>query len=118
MRAAVKDVAKYFPTAIISGRSRDKVKLLSNCIYKESNQKLHTNKDLSFFFLQVYELVGLTELYYAGSHGMDIMTPVNLNGSTEDSNSVKSTNQQVKNHYLILISIFFFFFTYNMIKLY
>lgn len=48
MRSAVKSVAKYFPTAIISGRRRDKV----------------------------YELVGLTELYYAGSHGMDIMLPV------------------------------------------
>lgn len=68
MRAAVKDVAKYFPTAIISGRSRDKV----------------------------YELVGLTELYYAGSHGMDIMTPVNPNGSSEDLNCIKSTDQQGK----------------------
>ncbi|CAI9092049.1 OLC1v1027198C7 [Oldenlandia corymbosa var. corymbosa] len=48
MRAAVKNAAKYFPTAIISGRSRDKV-----C-----------------------EFVRLTELYYAGSHGMDIMGPV------------------------------------------
>ncbi|KAL9242889.1 hypothetical protein vseg_016846 [Gypsophila vaccaria] len=44
MRNAVRDVAKYFPTAIISGRSRDKV----------------------------YELVGLAELHYAGSHGMDL----------------------------------------------
>jgi len=48
MRDAVRNVAKYFPTAIISGRSRDKV----------------------------YDFVGLTELYYAGSHGMDIMGPV------------------------------------------
>uniref|UniRef100_A0A7C9EPC3 Trehalose 6-phosphate phosphatase n=1 Tax=Opuntia streptacantha TaxID=393608 RepID=A0A7C9EPC3_OPUST len=47
MRSAVRSVAKYFPTAIISGRSRDKV----------------------------YDLVGLPELYYAGSHGMDIMGP-------------------------------------------
>ncbi|KAF3783519.1 putative trehalose-phosphate phosphatase G [Nymphaea thermarum] len=47
MRDAVKQVAKCFPTAIISGRSRDKV----------------------------FEFVGLTELYYAGSHGMDIMCP-------------------------------------------
>ncbi|KAK9914510.1 hypothetical protein M0R45_038285 [Rubus argutus] len=33
MRAAVREVAKYLPTAVISGRSRDKVKgfvLLSN----------------------------------------------------------------------------------------
>ncbi|VVA98627.1 unnamed protein product [Arabis nemorensis] len=44
---------------------------------------------------QVYELVGLTELYYAGSHGMDIMTPVNLNGSPEDPNCIKSTDQQI-----------------------
>ncbi|OAY67788.1 putative trehalose-phosphate phosphatase 6 [Ananas comosus] len=41
MRAAVKKVAKCFPTAIVSGRCRDK----------------------------------LAELYYAGSHGMDIKGP-------------------------------------------
>uniref|UniRef100_A0A804PLM4 Trehalose 6-phosphate phosphatase n=1 Tax=Zea mays TaxID=4577 RepID=A0A804PLM4_MAIZE len=46
MRAAVRNVAKYFPTAIVSGRSRKKV----------------------------FEFVKLTELYYAGSHGMDIVT--------------------------------------------
>ncbi|KAK9078069.1 hypothetical protein SSX86_002126 [Deinandra increscens subsp. villosa] len=48
MRAAVRNVAKYIPTAIISGRSREKV----------------------------LRFVGLKELYYAGSHGMDIMGPV------------------------------------------
>ncbi|PKI65751.1 hypothetical protein CRG98_013823 [Punica granatum] len=48
MRAAVRKAANCFPTAIISGRSRDKV----------------------------LEFVKLTELYYAGSHGMDIMGPV------------------------------------------
>ncbi|KAL4574892.1 hypothetical protein LXL04_021732 [Taraxacum kok-saghyz] len=47
MRDAVKNVAKHIPTAVISGRSRDKV----------------------------HEFVGLEELYYAGSHGMDIMCP-------------------------------------------
>ncbi|KAI3943514.1 hypothetical protein MKW92_009705 [Papaver armeniacum] len=47
MRTAVKDVARYFPTAIVSGRSRDKV----------------------------YSFVQLAELYYAGSHGMDIKGP-------------------------------------------
>ncbi|XP_050376659.1 probable trehalose-phosphate phosphatase F [Argentina anserina] len=62
MREAVRNVAKYFPTAIISGRNRDKV----------------------------YELVGLTELYYAGSHGMDIMGPVT------NTNSLNSTDQQGK----------------------
>ncbi|XP_048421055.1 probable trehalose-phosphate phosphatase G isoform X3 [Pyrus x bretschneideri] len=47
MRAAVREVAKYFPTAVISGRSRDKVK----------------------------GFVQLSNVYYAGSHGMDIMVP-------------------------------------------
>ncbi|KAJ0105384.1 hypothetical protein Patl1_18548 [Pistacia atlantica] len=65
MRFAVRNIAKYFPTAIISGRSRDKV----------------------------YELVGLTELYYAGSHGMDIMGPVNNIVSDDHPNCIKSTDQ-------------------------
>uniref|UniRef100_A0A0E0KEG2 Trehalose 6-phosphate phosphatase n=1 Tax=Oryza punctata TaxID=4537 RepID=A0A0E0KEG2_ORYPU len=47
MREAVRGVAERFPTAIVSGRCRDKV--------------------LSF--------VRLEELYYAGSHGMDIQGP-------------------------------------------
>ncbi|XP_042397385.1 probable trehalose-phosphate phosphatase 6 isoform X2 [Zingiber officinale] len=47
MRAAVKEVAKCFPTAVVSGRCRSKV----------------------------YDFVKLTELYYAGSHGMDIKVP-------------------------------------------
>ena len=92
MRAAVKDVAKYFPTAIISGRSRDKVRLL-NHYQPYQTKKLKTLNSLEGLFMcQVYELVGLTELYYAGSHGMDIMTPANVNGSPEDTNS----DQQVK----------------------
>ncbi|XP_010053438.1 probable trehalose-phosphate phosphatase F isoform X2 [Eucalyptus grandis] len=68
MRVAVKNVADHFPTAIISGRSRDKV----------------------------YDLVGLTELYYAGSHGMDIMGPVNSSVSNDHPSCVKSTDQQGK----------------------
>ncbi|XP_064979651.1 probable trehalose-phosphate phosphatase 6 [Musa acuminata AAA Group] len=47
MRAAVKEVARCFPTAIVSGRCRSKV----------------------------YDFVRLTELCYAGSHGMDIKVP-------------------------------------------
>ncbi|KAJ7558193.1 hypothetical protein O6H91_04G027700 [Diphasiastrum complanatum] len=47
MRAAVKKVATLIPTAIISGRRSDKV----------------------------YEFVQLPELFYAGSHGMDIVGP-------------------------------------------
>ncbi|KAK9134304.1 hypothetical protein Syun_013634 [Stephania yunnanensis] len=47
MRATVKEVAVNFPTAIVSGRCYDKV----------------------------YSFVRLGELYYAGSHGMDIKGP-------------------------------------------
>ncbi|KAL9241528.1 hypothetical protein vseg_015632 [Gypsophila vaccaria] len=47
MRRTVRKVARYFPTAIVSGRCRDKV----------------------------YGFVKLAELYYAGSHGMDIKAP-------------------------------------------
>ncbi|XP_075652828.1 putative trehalose-phosphate phosphatase J [Castanea sativa] len=47
MRKTVKKLAKCFPTAIVTGRCRDKV----------------------------YDFVRLAELYYAGSHGMDITGP-------------------------------------------
>ncbi|KNA16666.1 hypothetical protein SOVF_087040 [Spinacia oleracea] len=67
MRSAVRNVAKYFPTAIISGRNRDKV-----C-----------------------DLVGLSELHYAGSHGMDIMSPVHKL-SNGHSNTNDSTDKQDK----------------------
>ncbi|KAG0449330.1 hypothetical protein HPP92_027418, partial [Vanilla planifolia] len=69
MRTAVKNAAKYFPTAIISGRSRDKV-----CGF-----------------------VGLTELYYAGSHGMDIVGPVRDSETVANHpNCIRSTNEQGK----------------------
>jgi trehalose 6-phosphate phosphatase len=47
MRDTVRQVAHLFPTAIISGRGRDKVE----------------------------GFVQLPELFYAGSHGMDIAGP-------------------------------------------
>ncbi|XP_019175007.1 PREDICTED: probable trehalose-phosphate phosphatase J [Ipomoea nil] len=55
MRDAVRNVAKHFPTAIVSGRCRAKV----------------------------YNFVKLSQLYYAGSHGMDIKGPTkgNLKGN-------------------------------------
>ncbi|XP_062092165.1 trehalose-phosphate phosphatase A [Humulus lupulus] len=68
MRAAVKKVAKYFPTAIISGRSRDKV----------------------------FKFVGLTELYYAGSHGMEIMSPVEQSILEDHPNCFRSSDKQGK----------------------
>lgn len=56
MRDAVRSVAQLFPTAIISGRGREKVQ----------------------------EFVALKELYYAGSHGMDIVGPVQDGKEAED----------------------------------
>ena len=47
MRQIVRQLARLFPTAIVSGRGREKV--------------------MAF--------VKLKELYYAGSHGMDIAGP-------------------------------------------
>ncbi|KAG0581556.1 hypothetical protein M758_4G256200 [Ceratodon purpureus] len=64
MRASVKDLASCFPTAVISGRSRPKV----------------------------YEFVQLAELYYAGSHGMDIMGPA----KSSDGFRVKGTKSRDK----------------------
>ncbi|KAH7295684.1 hypothetical protein KP509_27G060700 [Ceratopteris richardii] len=57
MRTAVRKLAACFPTAIISGRNREKV----------------------------FDFVGLSELYYAGSHGMDIMGPA------QGSNGIKAS---------------------------
>lgn len=69
MRAAVHDASVLLPTAIISGRSRDKV----------------------------FQFVGLTDLYYAGSHGMDILGPVRASGSSDSHpNCIRSTDKQGK----------------------
>ncbi|WVZ66752.1 hypothetical protein U9M48_015933 [Paspalum notatum var. saurae] len=62
MRDAVRRVAEQFPTAIVSGRSKDKV----------------------------FEFVKLTELYYAGSHGMDI------EGPAKQSNHVQANAEAVR----------------------
>ncbi|XVF17217.1 hypothetical protein REPUB_Repub10bG0100400 [Reevesia pubescens] len=60
MRKTVRKLATCFPTAIVSGRCRDKV----------------------------YKFVKLAELYYAGSHGMDIKGPEKRSKSNKDTESV------------------------------
>ena len=47
------------------------------------------------FFYQVYEFVGLNELYYAGSHGMDIMGPVLQSVVGDQRHGFRSTDKQV-----------------------
>lgn len=114
MRSAVSNVAKYFPTAIISGRSRDKVTfgLISNSGCFRSF--FICRSDLLSLLLQVYELVGLTELCYAGSHGMDIMLPVENTLSANDSKCIKTTDQQVFT--LAACFIRFFPFIHSFVK--
>ncbi|KAG8083847.1 hypothetical protein GUJ93_ZPchr0010g7904 [Zizania palustris] len=69
MRDAVRYVASLFPTAIISGRSRDKV----------------------------FDFVKLSELYYAGSHGMDIMGPIRKSEfSGQHVKCIRSTDSKGK----------------------
>lgn len=60
MRATLKDVARHFPTAIVSGRCIDKV----------------------------FSFVRLAELYYAGSHGMDIKGPTNRRSTKKGNEEV------------------------------
>jgi hypothetical protein len=108
MREAVRGVAEHFPTAIVSGRRRDKVH--SNSVQACIPLLGRRSYCLSFSFLclaafykystccdfscvaqycqlrvlvmlmalcnvQVFNFVKLAELYYAGSHGMDIKGP-------------------------------------------
>ncbi|XP_065040081.1 probable trehalose-phosphate phosphatase 2 isoform X2 [Musa acuminata AAA Group] len=73
MRSAVKHASECFPTAIISGRSREKV----------------------------YKFVKLTGLCYSGSHGMDIMCPVRKFDSTGGHpNCIMTTDEQGKEVHL------------------
>ncbi|KAL5197092.1 hypothetical protein ABZP36_000604 [Zizania latifolia] len=66
MREVVRNAALHLPTAIISGRSRDKV----------------------------FDFVKLTELCYAGSHGMDILGPVGERDSVPEHRSPISSNKK------------------------
>ncbi|KAL0700407.1 hypothetical protein Bca4012_056529 [Brassica carinata] len=67
MRDAVKGVARYFPTAIVTGRCRDKVR----------------------------RFVKLPGLYYAGSHGMDIKGPSKQNKHNKVSKSLVEKMNEV-----------------------
>ncbi|MCO5577565.1 hypothetical protein L7F22_031396 [Adiantum nelumboides] len=67
MRAIVKEVANVFPTAIISGRCKEKL----------------------------HEFVQLPGLYYAGSHGMEIIGPAKLRDSEETRPSHSKADEVV-----------------------
>nr|UBY07886.1 TPP7 [Oryza sativa temperate japonica subgroup] len=75
MRMAVRSVAKHFPTAIVSGRCRDKV----------------------------FEFVKLAELYYAGSHGMDIKGPASRHAAAKSPPHNKRVLFQPASEFLPMI---------------
>ncbi|XAR62972.1 Trehalose-phosphatase [Bertholletia excelsa] len=66
MWMAVHDVAQCFPTAIISGRSRDKV----------------------------YDFVQLDNVYYAGSHGLDIAAPLHSSNYGDPKHQTRVTDRK------------------------
>ncbi|XAR53967.1 Trehalose-phosphatase [Bertholletia excelsa] len=66
MRTALRDVARCFPTAIISGRSREKV----------------------------YDFVRLDDVYYAGSHGLDIAAPSQSQNYGDPKNQTRVIDRQ------------------------
>ncbi|KAD2805580.1 hypothetical protein E3N88_38957 [Mikania micrantha] len=68
MRAAVRDISNCFPTAIISGRSREKV----------------------------YEFVKLDSVYYSGSHGLDTIGPALKTNSYDKSYQKRSFDNEGK----------------------
>ncbi|KAL2964803.1 hypothetical protein AAZX31_16G024000 [Glycine max] len=82
MRAAVCEVANCFPTAIVSGRSKDKRLWVS---LNPLDQKL---------LLAVYEFVKLENVYYAGSHGMDISTPSGSSKYEEQEHQIKAVDEK------------------------
>ncbi|CAN6199871.1 unnamed protein product [Urochloa humidicola] len=75
MRDAVRRVAEQFPTAIVSGRGRDKV----------------------------FNFVKLNELYYAGSHGMDIQGPAKQSNKHFQANAEEAVQYQAGSEFLPLI---------------
>ncbi|KAK1415203.1 hypothetical protein QVD17_30976 [Tagetes erecta] len=72
MREAVRSVSKCFPTAIISGRSREKV----------------------------HDFVKLNSVYYSGSHGMDTIGPAPKKNSY-DKNYQKKTYDNEGNEFIV-----------------
>lgn len=81
MREVVRNVALQFPTAIISGRGREKVGAFPchACALWRMHAVLTGPRMPHLARLsgepQVERFVQLSELFYAGSHGMDIAGP-------------------------------------------
>ncbi|MED6135364.1 hypothetical protein PIB30_045758 [Stylosanthes scabra] len=76
MRATLKDIARLFPTAIVTGRCIDKV----------------------------YEFVRLGEVYYAGSHGMDIKGPTTRGRNHHKGNNNEAVLFQPASQFLPMIN--------------
>jgi len=55
--------------------------------------------------MQVYEFVKLRNVYYAGSHGMDISTPLGSSKYEDQKHQIKCVDEKVYIHLLSLCTI-------------
>ena len=110
MRAAVREIGYCFPTAIVSGRCKDKV-IHSHSTEQKVNyadMRQHPYFEDALFFsalhfqciyflldMQVYEFVKLRNVYYAGSHGMDISTPSGSSKCEDQKHQIKGVDEKV-----------------------
>ncbi|OIV97897.1 hypothetical protein TanjilG_12654 [Lupinus angustifolius] len=76
MKGTLKEIARHFPTAIVTGRCRDKV----------------------------YNFVRLAEVYYAGSHGMDIKGPRKNQSPKKGNNNGKTMLFQPASQFMPMIN--------------
>ncbi|XP_042466253.1 uncharacterized protein LOC122048795 [Zingiber officinale] len=86
MREAVRDVASHFPTAIVSRRCREKARYCARTrilAVKFLPLPSTFGSGARSILDQVSSFVRLSELYHAGSHGMDIKGPIHGHRHTE-----------------------------------
>lgn len=65
------------------------------------------------FIFQVYDFVRLNELYYVGSHGMDIMAPLKCSKNASSSFHEKAIDENVG-----AFLTFFFLFNFAYLQVY
>ncbi|KAF3627546.1 putative trehalose-phosphate phosphatase G [Capsicum annuum] len=103
VEVSVLSIPRKKPPKLDDGRSNNCLEAMRSSspprkkILKEVNIDVSSDDaNVAYLSWMVYELVGLPELYYAGSHGMDIMLPVENTLATNDANCIKATDQQGK----------------------
>ncbi|KAL4334797.1 hypothetical protein GQ457_07G010480 [Hibiscus cannabinus] len=89
----VKPLFKY---GFVNMMTRIKPSCLMLCVLLSGMLQNIFRRQLLAAEVAVYGLVGLIELFYAGSHGMDIVGPVSHTESDVHPNCIRSTDQQGK----------------------